>query len=111
MKITVIALLISAAALCFVKTQEGSNEAIQTQKTNIEPIQLNSINYPAKTSVVEKVSLSLSDLENRLKLYGGKNYEDFSQEELGIYNQLVLQRAILLKKQIFNKAAKMGYYL
>ncbi|MBY0553792.1 hypothetical protein K2P97_04630 [bacterium] len=53
----------------------------------------------------------LAELNHHIKKYEHLNYETFNQGDLKLYNQLVFEKAMILKRQIFSKAAKKGYYL
>ncbi|MEQ1721683.1 MAG: hypothetical protein ABL930_00815 [Pseudobdellovibrio sp.] len=52
---------------------------------------------------------SINQIESELSNYTDKSFDDLSPEEIKRFNFLNLQRAIILKNQIFAKAKSKGY--
>lgn len=111
MKITSVILLITAIAIWFFYDIKKYPENNINKSVAADLFTSNPLIMPLRALSKNKTPIILTDVEAELQKYKNLNYGDFNQEDLQIYNQLVLQRAIILKKQIFNKAAKMGYYL
>lgn len=111
MKRASIIILISLVTFCFFKA-EKSNSLEFTEKTDPRPPILPKWALrPEEKQDLKKISAHLTEIETQLLRFKNYSYEDFSQQDLKIYNELILERALILKKQIFSKAAKMGYYL
>lgn len=109
MKITVIIIIVIAGLFYWGKKESPNHEiyphGVMTSKRSL-PI-THFLNSPQLNNKSEE----LTELENELKKYNDLNYDDLNQEQLNTYNKLVLQRAEILKKQIFSKAEQMGYHL
>lgn len=111
MKLASAVILLVASAFWFFRKEENIIPKMAAKPVVLEKVFQSPMIEVLESHNLKKTIRSLADLNNQIKKYEHLNYEEFNQDDVKVYNQLVFERALILKKQIFSKAARMGYYL
>lgn len=75
-------------------------EKLKAENQKAEPGRAQRTSFSSKTN---EISEDLSEVEKKLAIYKQLSYEQFTPAQLNDFNDLIMQRAICIKKNIIKK--------